>query len=336
MTIQELIDKLTWFNLTEKLKEILKKITANQLPSFPIDGVTYGIKDGEFAEIPTPSGGDFVPLSGTESGSPITGRVEMTSVGEDNLTIDAENGIYATDVDGYNYTDLGLGYIELSKTSVENENHYNNFLVSLSGVRVEGAFAHGDIDKVVDNRFDFNEIGIKLRTKVLDEGDMSTLSETSAHTSEDGFGINTTTSDTPTGTAYLKTDNLTVDRTFQFPIKAGTIALEENTVPLKYKVYTALLLQSGTGDPVATILDNTLGEDIIWTRGGVGDYTGTTAGAFTLDKTALFITNASSQGDGYGIQYGDSNEIYISTSNATDNTIDGMLNKVTVEIRVYY
>jgi hypothetical protein len=49
-----------------------------------------------------------------------------------------------------------------------------------------------------------------------------------------------------------------------------------NTAPVipapTYKVYTALLTQTGTDAPVATVLENTLGEEIIWVRNDVGDY----------------------------------------------------------------
>lgn len=51
-----------------------------------------------------------------------------------------------------------------------------------------------------------------------------------------------------------------------------------------YKIYRALLTQTGTDAPVATVLENTLG-DIVWTRSGVGHYIGVLAGAFTANKT---------------------------------------------------
>lgn len=51
-----------------------------------------------------------------------------------------------------------------------------------------------------------------------------------------------------------------------------------------YKVYTALLTQTGTDAPVATVLENTIG-DIVWTRDGAGRYQGTLVGAFTRDKS---------------------------------------------------
>lgn len=52
---------------------------------------------------------------------------------------------------------------------------------------------------------------------------------------------------------------------------------------LGYRSYTALLNQSGISDPVATVLDNTLG-NIVWTRVGVGRYIGTLTGAFVSNK----------------------------------------------------
>ena len=55
------------------------------------------------------------------------------------------------------------------------------------------------------------------------------------------------------------------------------------------KTYKALLTQTGTDAPVATVLQNTLGGTVVWTRNGVGSYQGTLVGAFTANKT-LIIT----------------------------------------------
>lgn len=46
-------------------------------------------------------------------------------------------------------------------------------------------------------------------------------------------------------------------------------AASEATEP---KVYVALLTQSGTDAPVATVLKNTLGGEVVWTYMGVGYY----------------------------------------------------------------
>ena len=51
-----------------------------------------------------------------------------------------------------------------------------------------------------------------------------------------------------------------------------------------YKVYRAILNQTGTSAPVATVLENTVGE-IVWTRNSAGWYLATLNGAFLANKT---------------------------------------------------
>ena len=63
------------------------------------------------------------------------------------------------------------------------------------------------------------------------------------------------------------------------------------------KVYRALLTQTGTDAPVATVLENTLGGTVVWTRGSLGVYTGTLANAFTADKTFVNIQGELAVGD---------------------------------------
>ena len=59
---------------------------------------------------------------------------------------------------------------------------------------------------------------------------------------------------------------------------------------LGYTVYTALLTQTGTGAPVATILKNNTGATFTWARTGSGTYTITASGnVFTNNKTIVFV-----------------------------------------------
>jgi len=58
----------------------------------------------------------------------------------------------------------------------------------------------------------------------------------------------------------------------------GTIT---NTVDGQPKVYRALLTQTGTNAPVATVTENTLGGDVVWTYNAEGTYIGTLADAFS-------------------------------------------------------
>lgn len=57
------------------------------------------------------------------------------------------------------------------------------------------------------------------------------------------------------------------------------------------KVYRALLAQTLTNAPVATVFDNTIGT-IVWTRTAQGNYLGTLVGGFT-DNTFLQATSKS-------------------------------------------
>jgi len=84
-----------------------------------------------------------------------------------------------------------------------------------------------------------------------------------------------------------------------------------------YKIYRAILNQSGTSAPVATVLENTLGEDVVWAYDGVGLYTGTLAGAFPLLKTQRFIGSPQNIGDQIICIDDDVDGIYIE-ANAND------------------
>jgi hypothetical protein len=59
-----------------------------------------------------------------------------------------------------------------------------------------------------------------------------------------------------------------------------------------YIVYTALLTQTGTDAPIATVLENTIG-NIVWSYSDVGKYLGTLNGAFPAGKTAVLTSSSS-------------------------------------------
>ncbi len=107
---------------------------------------------------------------------------------------------------------------------------------------------------------------------------------------------------------------------------------------IPYKVYTALLTQTGTDAPVATVLENTIG-NVVWTRTGIGQYEASSAG-FIQDKMWFSITQTT-----YGVtsttiieDYTTGPIAYINTYDlptALDNYADDVLNKTCIEIRVY-
>lgn len=59
---------------------------------------------------------------------------------------------------------------------------------------------------------------------------------------------------------------------------------------LPYKVYTATVSQSGTADPVATVLQNTIGANPLWERTAVGTYHFSFDGSFPSGKTAIITS----------------------------------------------
>jgi hypothetical protein len=101
-------------------------------------------------------------------------------------------------------------------------------------------------------------------------------------------------------------------------------------------VYRALLTQTGTASPVATVLENTLGS-VSSTYTSEGLYSITSSALFTSDKTMVMIgdVNAVSFITSY---WSTSSDIPISTKSfvfGAFNSVNGILAKTPIEIRVY-
>lgn len=96
-----------------------------------------------------------------------------------------------------------------------------------------------------------------------------------------------------------------------------------------YKKYVALLSQSGANAPTATVLENTLGGTVVWTRNSTGLYTGTLAGVFTANKTWTSITSTTT-GTVTGAVSTSVDSVVVATSSS-----DSSLTNSAIEIRVY-
>ena len=109
---------------------------------------------------------------------------------------------------------------------------------------------------------------------------------------------------------------------------------------LSYKVFTCTLTQTGTSDPVVTILENTIGTINITRDSSAGIYVVASAGLFTTNKTAVFINTLTPQagpwGGFAGVSISTINSMYIYTSKVIPlvGSDDVFLN-TTFEIRVY-
>jgi hypothetical protein len=126
--------------------------------------------------------------------------------------------------------------------------------------------------------------------------------------------------------AAIISNPLTTQRTYTLPDEDGTIALT------KYKVYTALLTQTGTNAPVATVLENTLGGNIIWTYSSTGEYLGTLAGAFINNKT--YFSGLADQSTQLKVLRFNNDTVNVGTGISGVKT-NGALNLTPIEIRVY-
>lgn len=106
------------------------------------------------------------------------------------------------------------------------------------------------------------------------------------------------------------------------------------TTTRPYTSYVALLTQSGTDAPTATVLENTLGGSVVWARSDVGVYTGTLVGAFTLNKTAIFTSPSVT--DSLVFSARTSADVVTLTTSDVDGTIlDALLLATPIEIRVF-
>lgn len=129
---------------------------------------------------------------------------------------------------------------------------------------------------------------------------------------------------------------------------SNSLGLVDGAIPdsRPYKVYTALLSQSGTDAPTAVVLENTLGTVVLTRSEIIGNYDLTLTGAFAGEKTFV-ISSSTNEGAG-----GNSNEIRVNAFKNGDNIIrvatlemnfnegtytsaDSLLFNTPIEIRVY-
>jgi len=104
-----------------------------------------------------------------------------------------------------------------------------------------------------------------------------------------------------------------------------------------YKVYTALLTQTGTNAPTAVVLENTLGGTVVWSRNSTGDYRATLINAFTLSKTHVIATP--SVNPFFTVvgnkTTGSADTVVLLTQTTAGANADDRLQGTPIEIRVY-
>lgn len=107
-----------------------------------------------------------------------------------------------------------------------------------------------------------------------------------------------------------------------------------------YKVYTALLTQTGTNAPVATVIENTLGATITYERAYAGAYLlrSSNTSLFAEIKTVVFVNNSAESGNYWGsVIYSmeDPSYVVFNTFNTSNINADNVMKRASIEIRVY-
>lgn len=99
------------------------------------------------------------------------------------------------------------------------------------------------------------------------------------------------------------------------------------------KVYRALLTQSGTDAPTAVVLENTLGDTLVWTYEESGSYKADGTVPYAEISTMVFVGNKSfGGGTGHAFAVGN---IIVYSFDATGAPVDSTLSATPIEILVY-
>jgi len=218
-----------------------------------------------------------IPLSGTASGSPVTGDIEL--------------------ITGY------------GETRIFKEHPDENW----------------------NGRIAFTESAIQIISESTDGSQVAGIEYTKSATRV----IGTASSVGITG-AFDYTANIT---DLDYPQKKYVDSAIAAIKP--YKVYTAIITQTGTDAPTAVVLQNTLGITPTLTRFATGNYRITASNTFTANKTFCIVGQEANSGTGMNyIWASDSNddEVLLQTYDGAGlgaALTDDKMDRLAVEIRVY-
>ena len=119
----------------------------------------------------------------------------------------------------------------------------------------------------------------------------------------------------------------------KFEAVTTSIAAITSVTPLIYK---ALITQTGTNDPTAVVIYNSLGQVPVYSRQGVSEYElGVTGAIFTANKTFVHCTmESTSTAFVAKIELSATNKITITTF-GEDGTAEELVGKMFISIEVY-
>ena len=103
-----------------------------------------------------------------------------------------------------------------------------------------------------------------------------------------------------------------------------------------YTEYVALLNQSDTDDPVATVLTNTLGVTPTWSRFVEGNYIMTATGLLVAGKVAILQVGPGTSTSFFGAAlFEDDDQMAVESYLINGTLADNLLQNTTIHIRIY-
>lgn len=127
--------------------------------------------------------------------------------------------------------------------------------------------------------------------------------------------------------------------TFNYATEGWQKAVSENSSEARpYKVYTALISQSGSAAPVAIVLENTFGEVPVWSRFNIGRYQLTFTNPVVTENKAVAFGSLVPGGTAISIygEYNSSTVYNIVSYDSTASPEDMSTNNLSFfEFRVY-
>lgn len=279
--------------------------------SVPTDGQVYAYNSGTLTWVPTTLAAVDTTLAGD-----VTGGINTTVVGDNShnhsastITTDIVSSINGVTNDGGAITfNSANSLLTISSSDVSNT---VTLTVATPDTTLAGDVTGGINSTVVgDNSHNHNATTITTDIVSSING-----------VSNDGGNV-----------AIVGTNGISISSNNT----TDTITVSGTASP--YLVYTAILSQKDSSDPVATVLANTLSGDIVWTRTTTGVYFGTLSGAFTNNLTSVSCNYGIVSGDASIItgSRSNSNVIRVQTYKASDKTLSEMKgSQIFIEIRVY-
>jgi hypothetical protein len=129
-------------------------------------------------------------------------------------------------------------------------------------------------------------------------------------------------------------DSLVVVGSYNSGTKTNPVGKASLSDVRGYKIYVANLSQSGTSDPTAVVLGGNQIGSIVWTRTGLGSYTGVLSGAFISGKTFI-LSGQNADGITANCFRSDVNTVTLKTYLTFNGGSTDVFSDLSIEIRVY-